>query len=395
MEPVQHSPSSASPDGAVAIYLDGAGATPVLAQAAEATLRAMDEFGDPRSPNRAGRHAQALIERSLTTVAGVLGADVDEVHPATSGTHANALAILGAQSAESGRIVVSALEHGSVTAAADATGFEVVEVPCDGDGRVDVDRFAAEVARPGTTLASIHHTSPDLGTMQPVAECARIARQAGVRFHTDACQSAASLPLDAGAMGVDLLTVSSHKAYGPPGAAVLFARRGIRVDPLLRGEPRPARAAAAPDVPALAGMAEALQALQPEIADLAARLWGLSARLRAGLDDPGAGMRVLGHSTHRVPHLVSVAVSDIDRETLFMTLEDRGLLVGEARSDVLMRAGLARAGDVVVRLGLTRDSTDADVDRVLEVLPDTARRLRGISRRAAARFSPGDGGPGG
>jgi cysteine desulfurase len=265
----------------------------------------------------------------------------------------------------------------------------VVEIPCDEAGRIRVDRFAAEVSRAGTALASVHHASPDLGTMQPVAECARIAREAGVRFHADACQSAASLPVDAGALGVDLLTVSSHKAYGPPGAAVLFARRGIRVDPLLRGAPRPDRAGPAPDVPALAGMAEAFLAMKPEVADLAGRLWGLSARLRSGLDDPETGLRVLGHPTHRVPHLVSVAVSGIDRETLFMTLEDRGLLVGEARSDVLTRAGLVRAGDVVVRFGLTKDSTAADVDRVLEVLPGVTRLLQGISRRAEARFASG------
>ena len=390
MEPVQDSPRPASSQ-APASYLDGAGSTPLLPQAAEAIIRALDEFGEPRSPNRLGRQAQALLERSLTTVAGVLGADLDEVHPATSGSHANALAILGTQAPDSGRIVVTALEHASVTEAAAASGLEVVEVPCGEDGRVDVDRFAAEVAHPGTTLASVHHGGCDVGTMQPVAECARLARQAGVRFHTDACQSASSLPLDAAALGVDLLTVSSHKAYGPAGAAILFARRGIRVDPLLRGRSRPGRAAPAPDVAALAGMAEAFRVVNGEIADLAGRLWALSARLREGLDDPDAGLRVLGHATHRVPHLVSVAVSGVDRETLFMTLEDRGLLVGEARSDVLARAGLVRAGDAVVRLGLTRKSTATDVDRVLETLPDAARRLRGISSRADARFAPGSG----
>jgi len=390
VEPVQDSPRPES-SGVPASYLDGAGSTPLLPQAAEATLRALEEFGDPRSPNRLGRRAQALLERSLDTVAGVLGADLDEVHPATSGSHANALAILGTQAGDSGRIVVSALEHASVTEAAVASGLQVVEVPCGEDGRLDVDRFATEVARPGTALASVHHGSCDVGTMQPVAECSRIARQAGVRFHTDACQSAASLPLDAAALGVDLLTVSSHKAYGPAGAALLFARRGIAVDPLLRGRSRPARAVPVPDVAALAGMAEAFRVVSGEIGDLAGRLWALSARLRAGLDDPAAGLRVLGHPTHRVPHLVSVAVSGVDRETLFMTLEDRGLLVGEARSDLLVRAGLAREGDAVVRLGLTRESTAEDVDRVLEVIPDVARRLRGINSRADARFAPGGG----
>ena len=386
MESVPDSSRSAD-----AVYLDGAASTPLHPRAAAATERALEQFGDPRSPNRPGREAQATLERSLATVAAALGADQDEVHPATSGSHANALAVLGTASATSGRILVSALEHGSVTDAALASGLDVVEIPCHEDGRIDVDRFAAEVSRPGTVLASVHHGSPDLGTMQPVAECARIAREADVRFHTDACQSASSLPLDAAALGVDLLTVSSHKAYGPPGAAVLFARRGIRIDPFLRGVARPGPAAPSPNVPALAGMAAALLALGPEIADLAGRLWSLSARLRSGLDDTESGLRVLGHPTHRVPHLVSVGVSGVDRETLFMTLEDRGLLVGEARAQALARSGLAAPGDVVVRLGLTRENTDADVDRVLEILPEVARRLRGIGKRAEVGFGSGDG----
>jgi cysteine desulfurase len=384
---VHETPRSRPPDDAV--YLDGAAATPPLPRAADATRRALQEFGDPRSPNRFGREAEASLERALATVAAGLGADQDEVHPGTSGSHANALAVLGTRRADSGRIVVFALEHASVTEAALASGLDVVEIPAGDDGRIDVDRFAAEVARPDTVFASVQHVSPDLGTMQPVAECARIARQAGVRFHTDACQSAASLPIDAGALGVDLLTVSSHKAYGPPGAGVLFARRGIPVDPFLRGAARPGPAHPGPNVAALAGMAEAFLTLKPEIADLAGRLWSMSARLRTGLDDSDAGLRVLGHPTHRVPHLVSVAVSGADRETLFMTLEDRGLLVGEARAQVLARAGLTDPADVVVRLGLTRDTTDADVDRVLDVLPDVARRLRGIGRRAEARFGSG------
>ena len=383
---MEDSSRPAESDGAPVSYLDGAGSTPVLPQAAAATMRALEEFGDPRAPHRRGREAHALLERSLAAVAATIGADRDEVHAATSGSQANTLAILGTLRDRSGRIVVSALEHGSVAEAALASGLEVVDVPVDADGRVDVDRFADQVSRPGTALASVQHASLDVGTLQPVAECARIARQARVPFHTDACQSAGSLPLDAGKLGVDLLTVSSHKAYGPAGAGILFARRGIPVDPYLRGEPRSGRAGPAPDVAALAGMAAAFVTLKPEVADLAGRLWGLSARLRAGLDDAEAGLRVLGHPTHRVPHLVSVAVSGVDRETLFMTLEDRGLLVGESRSDVLVRAGLIEEGDVVVRIGLTRDSTEADVDRALDVLPDAARRLRGISSRAEARF---------
>ena len=242
---------------------------------------------------------------------------------------------------------------------------------------MDVDRFAALVARPGTRMASVQHASADVGTMQSVAECARLARAAGVLFHTDACQSLAHLPLDARALGVDLLSISSRKAYGPSGAGALFARRGLSPDTLLRGRDR--HAAPTLGLPALAGMAAALIAMRPRVADLAGRLWALSQRLRQGLEGCG---RVLGHPTWRVPHIVSVAVSGVDRETLFMTLEDRGIQAGEAATAVLAKAELVEPDDVVIRFGLTAESTAEDIDRVLNVLPNAVERLRGMAARA-------------
>jgi cysteine desulfurase len=251
---------------------------------------------------------------------------------------------------------------------------------------MDVDRFAAEVARPGTRLASVQHASPDVGTMQSVAECARLARAAGVLFHTDACQTVAHLPLDARALGVDLLSISARKAYGPSGAGALFARRGLSPDTLLRGRQR--HSAPTLGLPALAGMAAALTAMRPRVADLAGRLWSLSQRLREGLDGCG---RVLGHPTWRVPHIVSVAVTGVDRETLFMTLEDRGIQAGEAATDALATAGLVDPDDVVVRFGLTAHTTAEDVDRVLDVLPNAVERLRGMAERASVmRPRPAD-----
>jgi cysteine desulfurase len=355
------------------VYLDGAAAMPLIPEAESAAAEALTRFADPDAGHGPGRAARAAVEHARAAVAAAIGADPDELILTTSGSHANALALLGTVGTDTGRIVVTALEHASLTAAAEATGLEVVEVPCDDTGVIDMDRFAAEVSRPGTVLASVHHGSPDVGTMQSVAECARMARAAGVLFHTDACQTLPHLPLDARALGVDLLSISSRKAYGPSGAGALFAKRGISPDPLLRGGRR--RSGGTAGLAALAGMAAALTTLRPRIPDLAGKLWTLSQRLREGL--PRAG-RVLGHATWRVPHIVSVAVPDVDRETLFMTLEDRGILAGEAATAVLSRAGLARPGEVVVRFGLTADTTDQDVERVLEVLPDAVARLRGM-----------------
>jgi cysteine desulfurase len=357
------------------VYLDGAAAMPLLPEAEAAASEALARFADPDAVHGPGKAARAVLEHARAAIAGSIGADPDELILTASGSHANALAVLGMVGPGPGRIVVTALEHASLTEAAHATGLEVVEVPCDGEGAVDMDRFSAEVRTAGTVLASVHHGSPDVGTMQSVAECARLARAAGVLFHTDACQTLPHLPVDARALGVDLLSVSSRKAYGPSGAGALFARRGLSPDPLLRGGPRRARGGAG--FAAHAGMAAALTALRPRTADLAGTLWTLTQRLREGLAPAG---RVLGHATWRVPHIVSVAVADVDRETLFMTLEDRGILAGEANTDVLVRAGLTHAGEVVVRFGLTAWTTDQDVDRVLDAFPDAVERLRGMTQ---------------
>jgi cysteine desulfurase len=355
------------------VYLDGAAAMPLLPEAEAAATQALMRFADPDAGHGPGRTARAVLEHARAAVAESIGADPDELILTTSGSHANALAVLGMVPPGTGRIVVTTLEHASLSEAANASGLEVVEVGCDDAGAIDMDRFAAEVARSGTVLASVHHGSPDVGTMQSVAECARLARAAGVLFHTDACQTLPHLPLNARALGVDLLTISSRKAYGPSGAGALFARRGLSPDPLLRGGPR--RSGGNAGLAALAGMAAALTTLRPRIPDLAGNLWTLPQRLRQGLAAAG---RVLGHATWRVPHIVSVAVTDVDRETLFMTLEDRGIQAGEAAADVLARAGLVRPGEVVVRFGLTVDTTAEDVERVLEVLPDAVARLRGM-----------------
>src|SRR5262249_42562357 len=154
----------------------------------------------------------------------------------------------------------------------------------------------------------------------------------------------------------------------------LFARRGLSPDTLLRGRQR--HASPTLGLPALAGMAAALTALRPRVADLAGHLWSLSQLLRGGLDGRGRG---LGPPTWRVPHIVSVAVSGVDRETLFMTLEDGGIQAGEAATDVLSSAGLVGREDVVVRFGLTAHTTENDVDRVLDVLPRAVERLRGMA----------------
>lgn len=369
-------------------YLDAAAGTPLHPAARDALIAALDAYGDPRARHAAGRAARRLVERARAQLADAIGAEADEILFAGGAAEANAMAILGvAHATPGGRIVVGVLEHPSILDAARASGLEVVEVDCDEHGRVDVDRFAAEVARPRTLIASVGHASHALGAMQPLAECASIARAHGVLTHADACQTLPSLPVDVRALGVDLLTVSANTAYGPPGVAALFVRRGLAVDPLLHAGGHSARGPES-NVPGIAAMGAAVEALTPEVPELAGRLWRLSARLRRGLEE--AGILVIGHATQRVPQIVTWAVEDVDDETLLMTLEDRGILAGLVEAAPLARVGLASRGAAVVRMSLHRETTEADIDRVLDRVPDAVRSLREMAVRAgSARREPG------
>jgi cysteine desulfurase len=370
-----------------AVYLDAAASTPPRREAVDAASAFLDRFSDPRSGHAMGRAARSALENARGLVAEALGAHGDEVIFTSCGTESNALAVRcgGSAVAKGGhrRFVTSALEHPSVTESARAAGFEVIEVPGDDTGRVDLERWAAEVAVPGTVMASIQHASHLIGTIQPVAECIRLARPHGVLVHVDACQSAAVVRIDVAGLGADLLSVSSHKAYGPPGAAALFVRRGITPLPLLVGEARERRLRSGmPNLPGIVGMAAALEVGKIELPDRAAHLWSLTESLRASLGE--AGIRVIGHPTQRAPHIVSWTATDVDPEALLMTLEDRGILTSVIDARQLGDGGIIAAGEVVVRFGLWPGVSQDQVDRVAKAVPPLVRDLRAIDYRAGA-----------
>jgi len=387
-------------------YLDNGSATPLHERAREALLAALDGFGDPLRLHARGRAARRILDDARETVAGALGAQPDEIVFTSGGTESVALAIWGGARPvrETGRrIVVGSIEHpavGGVCHTLETDGFEIVLVPVDGFGRIDLDVFAAEVRKPGTLLASLQHANHEVGTIQPIAEAARLCREAGVLFHTDACQTVGRLPVDTGALELDLLSLSAHKFSGPPGVGALYVRRGVPVAAYPCGDDRERkRRSGMENVPGIAAMAAALAASLEEVPAQAARQWDLTDRLRRGIQERVPGARLHGHPTQRVPHLVCFSVPDLDSETLMMALDDRGFRLsvgsncsGAAHEPSPVLEAMGTPNTPGFRIGVGRDTTEEDVGRLLAVLPDLVdelRRVEAASVEAMARLRSG------
>ena len=383
------------------IYLDYASTTP----AHPAVLQAMDpylrqEFGNPSNLYRLGRRAADAVERARASVARALGCRDDEVVFTSGGSEADNLALKGVALAlpEKRHLVTTTIEHSAVLGAArdlqEHFGIEVTWVPVDERGIVDPAAVAAAI-RPDTCLVSVMLANNEIGTIQPVAEIARLARARGVLVHTDAVQAAGVLDLAVDRLGVDALSLSAHKFYAPKGIGVLYVRRGTPLVPLIHGGSQERlRRAGTENVAGIVACGAALELVEQHRTATCARLTVLRDRLIEGIEGGVPGALLNGDRRQRLPGHASFCFGDVQGESILLELELDEVYASSGSachagsqdpSHVLLAIGRSpELAHTAVRLTLGAPTTEAEVERVLELLPLAVHRLR---ERAAAAHS--------
>ena len=381
------------------IYLDHSATTPVDPRVVEAMVPYLsDRFGNPSSLHRLGREAGQALDRARQTVAEILHAHPHEIIFTSCGTESDNLALRGVALAQRARgrgnhIVVSAIEHHAVLTTAedlrDRYGFELTIVPVDADGLVS-PQAVAEALRPDTVIVSIMYANNEVGSIQPLAEISAHTRARGIPLHTDAVQAGGYLSLDVDALGVDLLSLSAHKFYGPKGIGLLYVRSGVPLWPQQTGgghERR--RRAGTENVASIVALATALAIAQEERVAEAARLQSLRDDLIARMEEGVPSVRLTGHRMQRLPGHASFLVHGVEAEGMLMGLDLAGICASSGSactsgaqepSHVLTAMGISRVDAVGhLRLTLGRSTTRAQIDRLLEVLPGLVARLRALA----------------
>ncbi|MCP1846042.1 cysteine desulfurase [Bradyrhizobium sp. USDA 4524] len=368
------------------IYLDYNASTPVDPAVAEAMRPFLDgAFGNPSSGHWASAPAKAALDRARSQVAGLLGVAPDEIVFTSGGSEANNLAIEGtffAPNRKGTHIITSAIEHPAVLAPCrflERFGATVTYVPVDGTGLIHPEDVRRAVT-PQTLLISIMHANNEVGTIQPIAEISAIAREHGIRFHTDAAQSVGKIPTKVDELGVDMLTIAGHKLYAPKGVGALYVRRGIELEPLVHGAGHESGRRAGTESALLAvglGTACALAAdLAPmdHVRVLRDRLW------QALQDRFGEGVALNGHPTHRLPNTLNVAFVGKIGADILGQLRDTAASTGSAchsgqieLSPVLAAMRVPeRTGMGAIRFSLGRQTTVDEIDHVVVRLAASA-----------------------
>ncbi len=378
------------------IYLDNAATTPV----SEAVLQAMlpwfrEHYGNASSIYATGRDARKAVDQARRQAAEAIGAKPNEIYFTAGGSESDNWAIKGAafaQRKKGNHIITTQIEHHAVLHTCqwlEKQGFEVTYLPVDEYGLVSAQQVEAAITDQ-TILISIMAANNEIGTLEPVKEIAQVAKAHKVLFHTDAVQAMGAIPMDVSDWGVDLLSLSAHKFHGPKGVGLLYIRSGLRIDNLMHGGAQErARRAGTENLAAIVGMGEAIEIAARNQPENAKRLSAMRDRLIEGILSAIPDVRLNGHPTLRLPGNANVSIRYIEGEAMLLRLDFAGIAASSGSactsgsldpSHVLLAIGLPHEiAHGSLRFSLSDESTDADVDAVLKVLPGIVQTLRDMS----------------
>jgi cysteine desulfurase len=360
-----------------------------------------DKFGNPSSIYFYGREAKEAIEMAREKVAAAIGAEPSEIYFTSGGTESDNWAIKGAAFAgkkKGNHIITSAIEHHAVLHTCqylEKLGFEITYLPVDQYGLINPDDVRRTITDK-TLLISIMTANNEIGTIEPISEIGKIAREQGVYFHTDAVQAIGSMDIDVKSLNVDMLSLSGHKFYGPKGIGALYIKKGVKIDQFMHGGAQERnRRASTENVPGIIGLGKAIELATATMPQRREHLTRLRDRLIKGIMDKIPFVRLNGHPTERLPGNANLSFEFIEGESMLLSLDLKGVAASSGSactsgsldpSHVLLAIGLPHEiAHGSLRLTLGDDNTEEDVDYVIEILPDIVERLRQMSPLFAER----------
>jgi cysteine desulfurase len=378
------------------IYLDYAATTPSHPEVVKAMQPYFaGAFGNPSSLYSCGQEARDAIEEARARIASLVGAGDEEIVFTAGGTEADNSAVKGMAFTSEGKgnhLITSSIEHHAVIESCrflEGRGFRVTYLPVDKYGLVDPADVKKAISGK-TILISIMQANNEVGTIEPIAEIGRIAKEAGVFFHTDAVQTAGHLPINVDELNVDLLSISAHKLYGPKGVGALYIRKGVNLIPFMHGgEQEEGRRAGTENVAGIVGFGKAVEIAQLEMGEESKRLRRLRDQLIKGIWERTGQVRLNGHPVRRLPNNVNMSVSFVEGEAMCLRLGLEGICVSTGSacssssrepSSVLLALGLpAEQARGSLRFTLGKWTTEEDIQRVIDVLPGIVAGLRAMS----------------
>ena len=382
------------------VYLDHNASTPVHPEVLQAMLPYFSErFGNPSSVHGFGRESREGIDTAREQIAAFLKVSKDEIVFTSGGTESDNLGIKGVAAARrAGHIITSQIEHHAVLRTVqtlEQEGFTATYLPVDGDGMVNPDDVRAAL-RPDTIVVSLMGANSEVGTLQPIREIGRIAREAGVPLHVDGVQTFGKVPIDVEASGIDLLSFSGHKIYGPKGVAGLYIRKGTKMASIQHGgEHERRRRAGTENVAGIVGLGKAVEIRAREMGEEATRLTALRDRLWQGVRNGVEEVRLNGHPTQRLPGTCNVCFRNVESESIVLGLDLKGIGVSAGSA---CTSGNVEPSYVLVAMGIPLDwamgsvrsslghATSAeDIDYVIESIVPLVTKLRTQSPVGAGR----------